>query len=540
MHSALLQLNLLRLRGTARRALRLLRSPRGSLLGLAALVGGLFLFLPMLTGVDRVRIDPETVRTLAPLGILLIVASILLTSNSAQAVTFTMPEIEFLFAGPFTRRELLLYKLTTSALFAGLNAMVFATVFRNITTWWVAGWLGIWMTLLFIQQLSMAVVLLVQTIGQRAYSLARRLILAALVALVGFGVWQVWPAGGSLSLTELAADFRISTGGRIALAPFEVFGRAVAAETLFPEFLLWGAAALAANIVLATVVLSLDANFLEAALVAGQKRYELQSRVRRGNLPALGQRHTARWRLPELPWLGGAGPVAWRQSIQVVRSSPRALLMLVAMSVFSVPSFVMMRPATMDLTMPIISIVAMGSFFVISTISAGFRADLDYLDWFKMLPLRPKSVVLGELLPPVLFVMALQAVILAGSAALGVVSQHAIVTAVLCFTLPANLLFVTTDNLLFLRYPFRQRAAMPGDMQHMGRQTLMMAGRGLVIFVACGIAAAVVAIFALAGIRSWPVLAAIGWVILMAECLARVWATVSAFRAFDPSIDMPG
>jgi hypothetical protein len=539
MHSALLRLSLLRLRGAARRALRLLRSPQGLLLGVAVLVGASFVFLPMLVG-PAVRIAPKTVRNVAPLGILFVVASMLLTSNSAQAVTFTMPEIEFLFPGPFTRRELLLYKLATSALFAGLNALVFATVFRNVTTWWLAGWIGIWLTLLFIQLLSMAIVLVVQTIGQRAYSLARRAILAMLIVLVGLSTWQFWPAGGSLSLIELATEFRTSTGGRIVLAPFEVFGRAIAAETLYPELLLWGAAALGVNVLLTIVVLSLDANFFEAALVAGQKRYEALSRVRRGNLPALGQQHTARWRLPELPWLGGAGPVAWRQSIQLVRSSPRALMMLVMISIFTVPSFVMVRPGTADLTMPILGIVAWGSFFVISTLPAGFRADLDYLEWFKMLPLPPKAVVLGELLPPVLFVLVLQAVVLAGASAFGVASQHEIVTAVLCFALPANLLFVTSENLLFLRYPSRNVAATPGDMQFMGRQIMMMFGRLLVIFAACGIAGAVVGVFALAGLRSWPLLAAIGWVVLMAECLALVWATVRAFHDFDPSIDMPG
>jgi hypothetical protein len=539
MHSALLRLNLLRLRGAARRALRLLRSPQGLVLGLAILVGGAFVLLPMFTA-PSVRIDPETIRTLAPLGILLIVASMLLTSNSAQAVTFTMPEIEFLFPGPFTRRQLLLYKLTTSALFAGLNALVFATVFRRFATWWIAGWIGIWLTLLFIQLLSMTIVLVVQTIGQRAYSLARRLILVALVVVLGLSAWHIWPTDGSLSLIDLARDFRTSTGGRIVLAPFEVFGRAITAETLFPEFLLWCAAALAVDALLAMVVLSLDANFLEAALAAGQKRYELLSSVRRGNLPALAQRHTARWRLPELPWLGGAGPLAWRQAIQLVRNSPRALVMLVAISVFAVPSFDMVRPGTADLTLTIIGIVAWGSFFVIATIPSGFRGDLDYIDWFKMLPLRPRAIVVGELLPPVLFVTTLQVLILAGSAASGLASQYAALAAAVSFALPANLLFVTTDNLLFLWYPSRQAAASPGDMQFAGRQILLMVGRMLLILIACGIAGAVVGLAALAGIRSWPVLAAIGWVVLMVEGLALISATISAFRHFDPSLDMPG
>src|SRR4029079_387714 len=185
------------------------------------------------------------------------------------------------------------------------------------------------------------------------------------------------------------------------------------------------------------------------------------------------------------------------------------LLMLVAVSVFAAPGIVMTRSETADLTFPIIGIVAWASFFVGSMIPSGFRGDLDAIDWFKMLPIRPAALVVGELLPPVLFVSALPAGVLAGCALRGIAAQSAVVAAAVCYALPVNLLFVSTENLLFLRYPSRLVATSPGDFQFMGRQMAMMLARMLLIFAACGIAGLVIGALWLAGVQSRPILAAV-------------------------------
>ena len=129
----------------------------------------------------------------------------------------------------------------------------------------------------------MAVALVIQTIGERAYTLGRKVVLAGVIALVAVGLWQMAPAIGGLGWRELIAEFRATTAGQIIVAPFEVFGQTIAAETLIPEFMLWAGAALAVNAALAAIVLWLDANYLEAAAAVSEKRYELISRAERPN-----------------------------------------------------------------------------------------------------------------------------------------------------------------------------------------------------------------------------------------------------------------
>ncbi len=277
MHPALLKLGTLRLRGTLRRLGRAFKSVRGALLAAFGLLILVLLVLPTFSP-EYLRSDPAVVRAIAPLAILLFCLMSLLTAPD-KAINFSMAEVEFLFPGPFTRRELLLYKLIESAYVAAFTALIFSLAFRYWSTWWIAGWIGIWLSLLFIQLLSMAVALAIQTIGERTYTLGRKVVLAGVIALVALGLWQMAPAVGDLGWRELIAEFRATTAGQIILAPFDVFGRTIAAESLVPEFVLWAGTALAVNAALAAIVLWLDANYLEAAATVSEKRYELISRA---------------------------------------------------------------------------------------------------------------------------------------------------------------------------------------------------------------------------------------------------------------------
>jgi hypothetical protein len=512
---------------------------RGLLLVAFVLLVFAGMLLPNFLGPEVQRADPETVRTFAPLLILFFSLTSLLTSGAGKAIVFTMPEVEFLFPAPFTRRELLLYKLLGSVVGGAFTALFFSVVFLRFTTWWIAGFLGTWLALLLVQLVAMSVALVIQWIGERAYTRTRRLVVAALLVLLVAGALQAILATEDFNLLQLASSFRESVGGRIILAPFEVFGRAIAAEALMPDFVLWAGLAALINAALAAVVLFLDANYLEAATVASQKRYELLVRAQRGRMTAVGGSHTVRWRLPELPWLGGAGPIAWRQAIQLARSSPRTLLVLLFVAIGAGPGVFAMRSESTDATNWVIGAIVWATFLVTSILPTGFRGDLDYMDFLKGVPLSPLAVVVGELLPPVLFVTLLQIAILAGFAATGIAAQTSLVVAAACFALPANLLFLITENLLFLRYPTRIAPSSPGDLQFMGRQMLMMFARVLILLAASGLAVGAAGLAYLAGVQSLPILAGIAWCVLMAEAVLLIFAVVRAFRSFDPSVDMP-
>jgi hypothetical protein len=477
------------------------------------------------------------VRVMAPLAILAFSLMSLLTAPE-KAINFQMAEVEFLFPGPFTRRQILLYKLVESAFVGSYTALIFSLAFRYWSTWWIAGWIGIWLSLLFVQLITMAVALVFQYIGERAYTLTRKLLLGGLILLVAAGLWQMAHSIRGLSWLEMILEFRETVAGRILLAPLEPFGRTIAAETLVPEFVLWAAAALAVNAALAFIVLWLDTNYLEAAAAASEKRYELISRARRGRTTALASPNSVRLRLPVFPWLGGAGPLAWRQSLHLVRSSPRLVLVILIVAIVAGPGFFALRSENTEITGPAIGMIVWLSFFVTAILPTGFRADLDYMDWLKMLPLSGMAVTIGELIPAVLLITLLQAFILIGLAAFEIIPVYLLAIAA-CVALPANLLFLTSENLLFLWYPARQTPIGPGDPQFMGRQVLMMVLRMLFIAAAVGIATGVMGLAWWAGVRNMPILWVLGWCVLTIQGLALIPLVASAFRRFDPSVDMP-
>ncbi len=536
---ALIELARLRRRGTLRRLARLLKSPRGILLSLFGLLTlGLIVGPNFTLAMIGQRADPTAVRTFAPWGILVLCLWNMLASASDKAITFTMPEVEFLFPGPFTRTELLLYKLGDNVWSAVRLSLLISLFGLRWSTWWIAGWVGLLLTILFIQLFTMSLSLIVQVVGERAYNRWRRLVVVAVVIAAALMVVQGLPQGVQGSLTDILARLRESMIGRIVLAPFDVFVRTITAQTLAPEFVTWGSVALAIDVALAALVLRLDANYLEAATVASQKRYELISRARRGRMPALGARHTARWRLPQFPWLAGAGPIAWRQGMQLLRGSLRVLLVLFVMSVTAGPMLMSFELGKVSLTAPIISMVAWLGFFVTTAFPCGFRADLENMDTLKMLPIAPWALVTGELAAPVLFVTLLQCCVLVGFAASPAVSRPTMLAGA-CFTLPANLLLVAIENMLFLWFPARVVASSPGDFQTVGRQMLLTMVRMFAVMAACAVAGAVVWIAYLIGIESWLLLGLLAWLILMLEGSAAVLGAVRAFRGFDPSLDMP-
>src|SRR3954466_4215093 len=92
-----------------------------------------------------------------------------------------------LYAAPFTRRQLLAYKPPQSANAATLAATLFSLFILKFTTFWIAGWVGCLLTMVFMQLVSMAAALIGQSVGERAYTRARKyglVIFGAIVAAV--------------------------------------------------------------------------------------------------------------------------------------------------------------------------------------------------------------------------------------------------------------------------------------------------------------------------------------------------------------------
>jgi hypothetical protein len=482
-------------------------------------------------------VSPANLRATAPVAILGFCVMNLFASFGERAVTFSPAEVDFLFPGPFTRRQLLTYKLVKTGLGGVVSAVIFSRILiRHGGSYW-SGVVGIWLTFQFIQVVAMVAALLQTTIGERVFTAGRRW---ALLALVAVAVATVAPAAWAkrdLGAARLAADLRASPVGRWVLAPFTVFANAITADRFFPDGLRWDAVGLAMDAALVGVVLALDANYLETAATASAKRYARVSRVRRVGLAGTANAGSARLRVPVLPWLAGAGPVAWRQLTGVLRTG-RGLLVVVAI-VACAGGGTFAHAGRDPQSLLSLVVVSMGiNLFLSSLLKFDFRGDLDHLDVLRSLPLRPTAVAAGEVLAPTLVLSAVQGLLLTAAVVWGHVPA-AWVWGAAAFVVPLNALLVSTENLLFLLFPSRQAAAVAGDMGMVGRQSVVLMCRLLALLLMAGLSVGCGAVTYWVTGRSMVAAVAAAWAVLASAVAVVVGLLGLVYDRFDPSVDSP-
>ena len=312
----------------------------GTVKGALLTAVGLFLLRPPAPG--RLRDAPagasspehlEAVRRFGTLGLFAYCLLTLLLSSGERAIYFSPAEVNFLFPGPFRRRQVLAYKLAGQLMGVAIMA-VFMTAWPAPRTrpgsgpgswgcswrwcsssssrwrwpWWPARWAP-WPT--------------AAAAGWRSPP------------------WRPWPwrAGSRpaarpsvLEPWDVLARVERSGVVQAVLSPLRWFVEAFAAERLWPDLLQWAALGLAVDAALLAFVFALDAQYLETAAAASARIYARIERMRRGGVgPTLRGPGRKRVGLPMLPWWGGAGPIAWRQLTTAQRDFTRLLAVLLVL-----------------------------------------------------------------------------------------------------------------------------------------------------------------------------------------------------------------
>ena len=481
------------------------------------------------------RTDPAAVRLFGPLTVLGLCLLNLVTSAGERAVTFGPAEVDFLFPGPFTRRQLLAYKLIKTGLFAVPSALLFGVVAGRYGGAFLGRAIAVWLIFQFVQLVAMVSALVQSTVGEYAFTRTRRWVVAGVLALAAAALTpSVWRERTARPV-ELAAHLQASPVGRVLLAPFGVFPRALTAPRLFPNGLAWDALGAAMIAGLVAVVFLLDANYLETAAVASGKRHARVARMRAAGLAGTASQKSANLRLPMLPWLGGAGPVAWRQLTTVARTS-RGLLVILAVVAVAAGGAVSGAGRSPEALGRLIGLSVWVNLFLTSLLKFDFRGDLDQIDNLRALPLHPAAVAAAEVVAPTLILSAVQWLLLLAIAVFGHLPGRGLVAAA-AVVLPVNALLVASENLLFLLFPFRPPAAVAGDMGMVGRQTVVFLARLLML-------AAVLAVAGLVGYAAYLIaglaLAVAAAAAAVAAALAGVIALMAVVLArFDPSVDTP-
>jgi ABC-2 type transport system permease protein len=548
MHPALLKLIVLSLKSAFRRAFRGVRTAKGAFLTVFTMGVLLMMIAPGVIAAVTMRGHPGMPQFsgwLAPyLPIMILGFCLLLIFGPAgeMAISFTPAEVDFLFPAPFHRRELLNYKLAKlfiGAVFGSLFCSMSALIYLNM---WLSAFVGIFLTLAFTQLLGLSVALAGQIVAEHAYTTTRRLLLLGVGALVLTGLAQMFWQTPIGSIPDLAWSFRSTWTGRALLAPFEVFSHAILADAFFPDLVCWGTGAAAIDLGLLILVLKLDADYLEGAAAVSQKLYERMRLARKGGGLALPTSKTAaRLRIPRLPWLAGAGPLAWRQLLLAMRTSRLVILISLGLGcVLLVMAFVMPsdneRPAILLPTMGL-GFIGYLTFLFAMQLPWAFRGDIDHMDSLKALPVAPLALAAGELAGGVLVLAVIQFVVLA--ALLVAKGNPAVILTAAAYLIPFDTLMLGVSNILFLIYPVRMVQTNAADFQLMGRLMLLMLLQFLILIPSLGIPAATGGIVFWLSDFSWPAFAATSWLVLVAELPLILVLLAWVFQRFDPSTEMP-
>ncbi|MHB1555920.1 MAG: putative ABC exporter domain-containing protein [Isosphaeraceae bacterium] len=549
MHPALWKLMRLTNRASWRVLFRGARTLRGAVM-LVLLLGGLVFYAVFLIGLtftlERVPEARGYIGRPGPyfsVAMLLIFLPSVLNSRSVGHLHFTTSEVDFLFPGPFTRRELLLYKLVRWGIGIMLASLVLALsplslAFRGRLPTFV----GVALAMIFIKLSGLAVMLTRLMIAEAAHTKMRRIALALVGILVATGLAQVFGRSSGIAYRALASDFESTWMGWILLSPFLVFRNAAMAERWFPDLLVWGTAGLAIDGALVTLVLKLDADYLEWSTAISQAVYERVQRMQRtGGMVVTTGRRPGRG-LPRLPWIAGAGPVAARQIVLTARLS-RGVVTMIVLGGLVLLGWTWLRPGGTvgGIPAPSFGLGALAYFMFIFQLAlpVAFRGDIDHLDVLKALPIRPAAVAAGELAGCAAVFALIQLVAMGVyGVSTGTLGAPMISVAMLLF--PVDVIILGVSSLAFLIYPVRR--TQPGaaaDANTLGRGLMNLIIQGLMMFPLLGVAAGLAAMAYLVSGQSLVIMTAAAMAALAAEIVLLTLLVGLAFDRFDPSTETP-
>lgn len=506
---------------------------------------GLAVFIPWLLGAllapARSGMDPAQLRTFAPPALLAYCLLNVLVAAPDSSLYFTPAEVGMLFAAPFSRRQLLAYRLTTTAL-VGLPATVLlAAVMRPHAGSFLSALVGSALVFAFINLFAVAVRLSVASIGVQLFRWGRRIVLAIAVFIgLAFLVASRFGAASELSAKRIE-DLSQSAAWKIATLPFSWFVETFLARSAWPDLAAFASFCLLINLLLLAIVFGLDSLSLESAAAASARLYDRIQRLRgKQAIAETEPRGDYRFSIPSLPRLGGVGPIVWRQLTIAVRNPIRLAVLALPFAVFLLGPLVTSRQDAQR-SESLLPLLGMGTiwltFFLTALVPFDFRGDIDRLAVLKTLPLAAWRLTLGQLAAPVLLVSSMQLLILAALPLIEPGAAGMAATAAI-FVLPSNFLLFAVENLLFLLFPVRLTAANPGDFQAIGKNVLFMTARMLTLFAAAAAAAAAGFLaYAISGSQrgGW----AIACLVLIGAGVCLVPLIALAFRAFDVGRDTP-
>jgi hypothetical protein len=317
-HPALWTLLRLRTLGGIRHVLRGVTTLQGAVVSLIAFCAiGSAVGSVLAGNLGVAEISSERLGEIYRSGLLTFVLVGQVKTLDAKAVYFTPSEVDFLFSGPFSRRELLVYRVISVLGGVSILSAVLAVLFLGLGAWWPAVFIGTLLSFLFLHQIAMCLGTLRETLEAHAFSLFRRFAVLGVVGLalisIAYGVSRESPEG---MLDVLSAAYGTWTMQALLL-PFIPFAEVVTARSFDFAAVGWIAVCLLVNVAAFMLLVRLDAaNPDESAVLNRRDLHQARgSGVRRVRARPVSGGSL----LSLLPHMKGVGTVASLQLTHAIR-----------------------------------------------------------------------------------------------------------------------------------------------------------------------------------------------------------------------------
>lgn len=527
MDAALGQLLMLRLRGGLRQRLLQLTSLRG-LIFTFAFVGIIWFLIASNStsgmgflgseALDRQAVGAELL-TFMPLSMLgLSLLTVVMTTG--PTFHFSPNEINFLFTGPFRRRDLIVYKFAAYVAGVALSSLFITLLVQPGVAMALPVFIATLLTLVFVQLNSAVISMAGHAFDSSRFAKLRWPATAVLCACVAATVLYV-SIKPDLRLIDLLSEFRHSWIGTIVLIPYIVFAELFVATSL-SDLALWAIVAIVINVALLRAVIVLDARTTDRSLAEHARLSSRWERIKQGGSFWATERTEVR-SIRRAPILGGLGPIVARQSLNALRNSFRPIAIFLGLAACIAPiSLALGTPITQAQTLMIVYIFI--AFIVPRNMVCDFRGDLSRMEIYKTLPIAPWRICAGQLVVQTLLAYVITLGIIASALLFEerVTAQIAMILA--AFALPLTFLIHAVENTVHLLFPTKLVAMGRADFEFLGRSLVEFIAKTIFVFAAVVASIAVgYATFrmigttlVLPGLASWLTLTLIGFLTLIA------------------------
>ena len=368
-----------------------------------------------------------------------------------RGIAFSPADVDFLFAGPFRRRHLILYHVACLYPPIVLVSVFLYGVFAQGLGSWPLVLAGILLCEMTAAHVRLIVSILAVQIGERTFQRLRGPFrLAVMVVTIGLvvAITSLFTARGGIR--PALAGIADSPVARAVFYPAAAVGDVARAATPL-DALPALAGSMAAFLATLLALLALRVDFLEASLAASERLAARKARLRSGKAPSTVvamEGPAARVRLPALRLFHGGGAVAWKNLVVARRSGRTLLFSLVFGVILVVPTTLSGRGSDTSAMVT----TALFPFLLSSAFAFDFRGESNHVALLKSLPVSATGLAAAEIFVPTLLALLVQGVLLLIFAAMGQVPLAMVPPSLVAYV-PVTAAFVALANLAHFLAP---------------------------------------------------------------------------------------